>query len=224
MTDTQIEKIKEYHKIDSIFKRDMNKPNKPFIIGDWAKPEFEFLKDCKWEWTEKIDGTNIRVMFDGNEINFGGKSDNAQIPAKLVKVLQDKFLPQLDLFKEKFADGVCLYGEGFGASIQTGGNYIPDGVDFILFDVLIGKYWLDRENVNEIADRLGLRKVHIVGKGTITEAIEFVKSGFNSVIGTAKAEGLVIRPTTELFNRKGERVITKIKTRDFHNHARLEEK
>lgn len=207
--------MKEYHKINSIFKRDMSKPNKPFILGDWAEPEFDYLQNNQWEWTEKIDGTNIRIMFDGTEISFGGKSDNAQIPAKLVKVLQDKFLPQLPLFKDKFADGVCLYGEGFGASIQTGGNYIPEGVDFILFDVLVGKCWLNRENVNEIADSLGLRKVHIVGQGTINEAIELVKAGFKSVIGTAQAEGLVIRPTTELFNRKGERIITKVKTRDF---------
>ena len=208
--------MKEYHKINSIYKRDMSKPNKPFILGDWAEPEFAYLQNNEWEWTEKIDGTNIRVMFDGKEISFGGKSENAQIPAKLVKVLQDRFLPQLNLFKEKFPDGVCLYGEGFGASIQSGGNYIPDGVDFILFDVLIGNYWLSRENVNEIADTLSLKKVHIVGKGTIAEAIELVKKGFNSVIGTAKAEGLVIRPTTELFNRKGERIVTKIKTRDFN--------
>ncbi len=207
--------MKQYHKIQSIFKRDMSKPNKPFILGEWAEPEFEYLQDNEWEWTEKIDGTNIRVMFDGNEIVFGGKSDNAQIPAQLVKVLQDTFLPKLDLFKEKFPDGVCLYGEGFGAKIQSGDNYIPDGVDFILFDVLIGNYWLSREDVNGIADTLSLRKVHIVGKGTIAEAIELVKSGFRSVIGTADAEGLVIRPTTGLFNRRGERIITKIKCRDF---------
>lgn len=193
----------------------MTKPNKPFILEEWAKPEFNYLQNNEWVWTEKIDGTNIRIMFDGAEIEFGGKSENAQIPAQLVKVLQDRFLPQLDLFKEKFADGVCLYGEGFGAKIQNGGDYIPEGVDFILFDVLIGNYWLSRENVDEIADTLGLRKVHIVGAGAIHDAIEFVRKGFDSVIGTAKAEGLVIRPSTELFNRKGERIITKIKTRDF---------
>jgi hypothetical protein len=208
--------MKEYHKINSIFKRNMELPNKPFIEGDWAEPEFEYLQNNRWEWTEKIDGTNIRVMFDGNKVFFGGKSDNAQIPANLVKVLQDKFLPQIDLFKEKFPDGVCLYGEGFGASIQNGGKYIPGGVDFILFDVLIGTYWLNRESVNEIADTLGLRKVDVVGYGTISEAIELVRNGFNSAIGIAKAEGLVIRPTVGLFNRKGERVITKIKTKDFN--------
>lgn len=191
--------------------------NKPFIVGDWAEPEFDYLQNNQWEWTEKMDGTNIRIMFDGNEIVFGGKSDNAQIPAKLVKVLQDKFLPQLELFKTQFPDGVCLYGEGYGASIQSGGTYIPDGVDFILFDVLIGKFWLDRENVNGIADLLGIGKVTVVGRGTINQAIEFVRAGFKSVIGTATAEGLVIRPTTNLFNRKGERIITKIKHRDFED-------
>ena len=37
---------------------------------------------------------------------------------------------------------------------------------------------------------------------------------------TAKAEGLVLRPSVQLFNRKGERIITKVKTKDFIQKAR----
>lgn len=213
--------MNEYHKIDSIFKRNMELPNKPFIMGAWSKPEFEYLQNNKWEWTEKVDGTNIRVMFNGKEIIFGGKSEEAQIPASLVKYLQDKFLPQLDLFKETF-DGdesteVCFYGEGFGHKIQgkVGTDYLMDKVSFYLFDIKIGRWWLQRQAVWDLACKFCLVPPTIVGEGTINEAVELVKKGFKSSFGTADAEGLVLRPTTELHNRKGERIITKVKCRDF---------
>jgi len=213
-----------YHKIQSIFKRDMSSPNNSFIIGDYTIPEFEFLKDNNWVWTEKIDGTNIRIMWDGESVTFGGRTDNAQMPIFLLYKLQELFegTEKRKLFKDIFSkDGVCftnicLYGEGYGAKIQKGGgNYIADGVDFILFDIKIGDIWLKREDVEDIAAKLGIRTVNIVGEGTVNEAIEFVKKGFNSEFGDFLAEGLVIRPEIELLSRNGSRIITKIKHRDF---------
>ena len=53
---------------------------------------------------------------------------------------------------------------------------------------------------------------------TVDEAIEFVKKGFKSTIAENKdydAEGLVLKTPMGLLNRKGERIITKIKTCDF---------
>lgn len=203
--------MKEYHKIQSVYKRD--EKTKKFILGDWSLPELAYLKDLVWTWDEKIDGTNIRIHWDGTTRTFGGRTDNAAIPATLVKRLEVLFTP--DKMKEAFGEAhATLYGEGFGAKIQSGGNYLPDQ-DFILFDVLIGDFWLERHNVQEIADKLGLRLTTIRGEGTLAEAIEFVKAGFKSVIGTADAEGLVCRPKVQLFNRKGERIVVKVKTRDF---------
>jgi hypothetical protein len=74
---------------------------------------------------------------------------------------------------------------------------------------------LKREDVAGIAEKLGLLAPVIVGYGTIDEAIQVVKSGFKSAFGTADAEGLVLRPTVELLSRGGERIITKVKARDF---------
>jgi hypothetical protein len=33
-------------------------------MGDFACPEFELLQDYEWDWYEKVDGTNIRVIWD----------------------------------------------------------------------------------------------------------------------------------------------------------------
>ncbi len=212
----------EYHKIQTIFKRELA-GNRKIIEGDYSMPEFEYLKDNKWIFTEKVDGMNIRIMWDSKDVVFGGKTDNASIPVFLLYKLQELFEGnKRELFKSKFQkDGVlfgdvCLYGEGYGAKIQKGGgNYIPNGVDFVLFDVKIGDYWLERENVEDIAKHFGLKIVPIIGEGTLSEMVEKTRIGLKSQWGDFIAEGIVAKPKTELKNRWGERIITKIKHKDF---------
>lgn len=207
--------MKPYHKIQTVFKRDPENRYKTLLKNQYSLPEFEYLADNQWIWTEKVDGTNIRIMFDGERITFGGKTDRAQIPAFLVTRLNEVFLPQLDLFKDKFSEGACLYGEGYGAKIQKGGgNYRPDQ-DFVLFDVRIGDWWLQRMDVVSLASDFGLDFAPVVGEGTLNEMVAMVKSGFMSVWGNFQAEGIVARPTTELKTRSGKRIITKIKGKDF---------
>jgi ATP-dependent RNA circularization protein (DNA/RNA ligase family) len=216
--------MNEYHKIDTVYKRDMANGGK-IIIGAYSEPEFEYLKDNKWVFTEKVDGTNIRVMWNGESVVFGGKTDNAQLPVFLLYKLQELFegTAKKEIFKNTFKKDlpdqvleVCLYGEGYGYKIQKGGgNYIADGVDFVLFDVKIGDWWLQREDVEGIAKAFGIKIVPIVGEGTLQEGVDMVQKGFNSQWGNFIAEGLVLRPATELKTRSGHRVITKIKYRDF---------
>lgn len=204
----------EYHKIVTVWERDPNTKFKTLIENKWAEPEFEYLKDNEWVWTEKVDGTNIRVMWDGQKVTFGGKTDAAQIYAPLIERLQSKFYAGA---LAKIFDGpACLYGEGFGAKIQKGGgNYLADSVDFCLFDVLINRTWLERHNVEDIAKRLETFVVPIVGNGTLAEAIGLTREGFDSVWGPFRSEGLVVRPSVEMRNRRGHRIIAKIKHRDF---------
>ena len=214
--------MEQYHKIQTIFKRDMS--NKGKITDEFSMPEFEYLKDNQWVFTEKVDGTNIRVMWNGKDVVFGGKTDNAQMPTFLLYKLQELFEgSKKQLFKEKFVDKegnlfdeVCLYGEGYGAKIQKGGgNYISDGVDFVLFDVKISDWWLERDNVEDIANHFGIKVVPVIGKGTLLGAVEKTKEGFNSQWGDFIAEGIVLRPKVELKNRAGSRIIAKIKHKDF---------
>ena len=214
--------MKEYHKIQTVFKRDMATKFKTLLEGDYSLPEFEFLKDNKWVFTEKVDGTNIRVMWDGENVTFGGKTDDAQIPQFLVNRLNEMFMPthaKLRL-KEVFAEAkqVCLYGEGYGAKIQKGGgNYIPNGQDFCLFDVLVDGWWLQRVDVEDVAAKLafGFEVAPIIGTGTLSDMVDMARKGFKSRWGDFTAEGVVARPQTELRTRRGDRIITKIKHKDF---------
>ncbi|SKC72317.1 RNA ligase family protein [Ohtaekwangia koreensis] len=82
--------------------------------------------------------------------------------------------------KQIFTDAteVCMYGEGYGNKIQKEDNrYIAHRTDFILFDVKVGNFWLSRENVEDIANKLKIDIVPIIGTGTLLEAVEFVKKG-----------------------------------------------
>lgn len=218
--------MKEYHKINTVYKRDPATKMKTLLIGEYSEPAFHYLTNNEWIFTEKVDGTNIRVIWDGKNIIFGGKTDNAQIPNQLVNKLNEMFLPKLDLFKDIFKlktsldDKVCLYGEGYGAKIQKGGGNYRQDQSFVLFDVKIGEWWLERHNVEDIASELSIDIVPIIGKGTLSDMVSMAEKGFNSQWGDFTAEGIVARPAIELRLRSGCRIITKIKHKDFKNIAR----
>ena len=217
--------MNQYQKINGLYKRYKEGDKKgKFIIGEYSQPEFEFLKDIIWTYTEKIDGTNIRCCIYTDPlveaIDFQGKTDKAQLPKHLLEKLFQLF-PKEEVFSvfepsEEMPD-VCIYGEGFGYKIQSGGKYMqnPKEVDFILFDIKIGHMWLQRKDLEDIAEKLNIKIVPLVGEGTIDEAIEIVKNGYKSNFGDFVAEGLVIKPKIELRDRRGHRLITKIKYVDF---------
>lgn len=207
----------EYNKIETLWKRDLE-GTKKLMPGVYNNPTVEYLKDNIWQFTEKIDGTNVRVYWDGHKISFGGRTEDAQIPSHLVNVLNDMFLTDEveQIFEQKFGEmPVMLFGEGYGPKIQKGGGKYRSDVSFILFDVLISGNYQPRSSVEDIAKAFGLDIVPIIMEGTIEEAVEFVKTKPMSTIGTAPMEGLVGRPKMELRDRSGKRVIVKIKVKDI---------
>ena len=207
----------EYTKIPNIFKREEFGKNR-LIEGEYATPELEYLANVPWVWTEKVDGTNIRVIWDGHAVSFGGRTENAQIPSHLVNKLNDLFggTNKEEIFEQKFGETkVILFGEGFGEKIQKGGG-LYGLVDFILFDVFCGGMWLKRDSVEDIANTFGIRTVPIVGTGTLPEAVEYIRQHPKSFLRDAEMEGVVCRPVCELSDRRGNRLIVKVKCRDFN--------
>ena len=203
--------MNEYHKIQSIYKRD-ERGN--MLFGEYSLPEFDYLKDNYWVFTEKVDGTNIRLLWRNGELEIRGKTDRAQIYAPLISAITH--LIDKAKMAELFPFDACLYGEGYGAKIQKGGErYLPDGVSFVLFDVNVNGIWLERENVADIAQRLSIQIAPIIGGGPLGDMVECVREGFKSRWGDFVAEGIVARPRVELVGRRGNRIITKIKHKDF---------
>jgi len=233
-----------YPHIDTCFKREMDKtspyyncirPDEPLVnpVLQWAR-----IMGIRFEATEKVDGTNMSIYIipvmgpvDPNggspkyeyKMEVHGKTEKAQLNDKLLENIYRKW-PLEKLIEVFSKDGVAptetiiLYGEGYGAGIQKGGNYIKNDVDFRLFDVQIGRFWLERTALEDIASKLSMDIVPIIGQFTIDEAIEYVRVGFKSTIAENKdydAEGLVLKMPFGLLMRNGSRIMTKIKTCDF---------
>lgn len=256
-----------YQKINTIFMRDAKNVIMPY--DGFTEPEFEYLRGLKWRGEEKIDGSCMRIevtkaevwdnpmepsKLEGVEftVRFAGKTDNAQIPPKLQKFMEEnypdekvfaalglkKFIPVEEWAEHKWvtSDGITpsydaipeiytIYGEGYGAGIQkAGGNYISNGVGFIVFDVKVNDIYLLTSARDEIATKLGAPIVPFMGYFTIDEAIDFVRKGFKSTIAENKefiAEGLVLRTDLGLRNRMGKRLIVKVKYEDFKKYRNV---
>lgn len=210
----------KYHKIETVFERDMDGTQK-LIEGKFRNPAVELLKDTTWIAKEKIDGTNIRIYWDGHKVSYAGRTDKAEIHKDLAKYIEEKFCtPEAEqMFEQLFPDKeVYLFAEGYGAGIQGAGvDYRPDKA-LILFDVCVNGYYLDIYAIDEIATAFGIERVKVLCEGTIQELIDFVKSKPKSLSAENKdfvIEGVVAVPRVELRNQLNERIIVKIKVKDF---------
>lgn len=185
-------KIIEYPKIETLFNRDP----KTFkvIEGEFRFKEFEMIKS--WEVTEKVDGTNIRVIYNSawkdkervdfarRYLEFMGRTARAQIPAHLEEYLKETFTVEDfdNIFDElDIHEGVILFGEGYGEKIQKGGRY-RKGVSFRLFDVWVsdsdhpmGGWWLEQGNIKDVANRLGINYVPSLGIMSTEAIVKLVK-------------------------------------------------
>lgn len=180
------------------------------IEGVYSREEFRSIS--KWQATEKIDGMNIRIFFDGKSIKVRGRNDNAQIHVMLqewirknipIDVMQKVcgFGGEQDVEKKynKFVHPspnheVILFGEGYGRKIQQGDDYYKEGQKFILFDVVINGRWLIREEVETFAAavRSTFRELHnreselktvpILPFTTEAQIIDYVKAQPPSII------------------------------------------
>lgn len=239
--------MSKYPKINTLWKRDMEKgENKGKIIeGEYSCPEFQNIK--LWRVSEKIHGRNTRIEFHAeisngkvkiSNIEFKGRTDDSDIPATLVKYLMDTFTQErilamfrirIDKDTEKPVDeefDVTLFGEGYGAKIQKGGGRYRDDPSIALFDVKIGQWWLEREDVEDIANKLKIDVVPDLGIKTEEEIVFLVKNtgyhlkGFKSQISkdkTLDAEGIVARSYPLMLFRDGIPIMFKLKQGDFKN-------
>ena len=210
---------KEYQKIGNIFKFDAKYKT---IVG--LNEPYSILSNLIWQGTEKIDGTNTRIYWDGHRISWGGHTAHSQVQPNVAKYLEETFgTPEMEyLFEQIFNDmEVYIFGEAYGAGIQKGGGtYVEDGksVGFIVFDVNIDGYDLRRKDVDDVAAKLGLMSVPVCFEGTLEEAKAFVASHPMSTLngGLHEMEGLVLQPRdVQLYDYKHHLIKCKCKYRDM---------
>ena len=216
----------KYHKIETLFNRDEN-----FKVTDKIRlPEFENIKN--WLITEKIDGTNIRIIYTPDDkLLIRGRTDKASIPTFLLEELQNIFTLEKvkAILDNPIEKGLCLYGEGYGAKIQKGGGNYNQYNSFRLFDVWIDGCWLEWDSVVEIAEQLGIKTVPTAGLTTIKDAISLVKPRnkelsdcrlYSGVALTENnkvilSEGIVARAYPTMLFRRGNPIKWKLKIKDY---------
>ena len=210
----------EYPKIETLY--DRNEKTHKVIPSQLRLPEFGNIKS--WRVTEKIDGTNVRISFTPpGKIIFSGRTDNAQMPVKLLDHLLQVFtVDKLSAVFQEAETEVRLFGEGYGEKIQNGGNYRA-GISFRLFDVLIGGWWLEPDSLVVIAGGLGIETVPYVAQiGSLPETrddlLGIIQSSHVATLEKGQeyqAEGIVARTYPLLLTRSGKRLMWKLKFRDF---------
>lgn len=224
-----------YPKINTLFKREgwnlEKRPKKAKIIeGEYACPEFAAID--AWTVTEKIDGTNIRIIFDRQKnpgkVILGGRTDDAQIPATMINQLLDLF--SFEKMNEVFKDNqkVTIFGEGVGCKIQND-KHVNQEPQFFLFDVCCDGWWLQRDNVSDVGKQFGLKHyesicteiLNINNKKAWTKAeiVDFVK-GINiknqNYLQFREMEGVVARSEPMMMFRDGSGpIMFKLKCKDF---------
>jgi hypothetical protein len=216
----------KYPKIETLWKRD---DKFKIIIGDFRNEAFKQVN--RWHVTEKIDGMNIRVIYDPKAledevVRYAGRTDRAQLPGKLVDHLREKFThKKLDKAFPNIDCPVVLFGEGYGPKIQKGGNYRPEGQVFRMFDVaVLGServWWLKWDDVSGIAESFDVETAPVYGKALTTcQAADLVheiscvaceEDGNPAYV----QEGVIARTDPYLHTRDGGKVMWKLKVKDF---------
>lgn len=210
--------MSEYHKINGVYKR-YGFDERPIpdgfqkgdmIDGEWSLPEFWYLQNNEWIWTEKLDGTNIRIEITDTGIEIRGKTDRAVIPKDLHAWLQDLVYTRLG--STITGKDTTLYLEGVGEKIQGGGAFGKQHAKLI--DVNVGGTWMNKRVVLDIAQALRIDHAPVVLYGSIHQAISFVQQRPKSEFGDFVMEGLVGQPYVPIFGTNHQRICAKVKVKD----------
>ena len=206
----------EYQKIETLFK--FNNETKKFV-KEFYNPIVEYLKNNEWLVSEKIDGTNIRVHWDGYRVEWSGRTDKSQLPKELSDLLQEIFGESEIIFEQTFGEkDVLLFMEGYGGKIQ-GGLY--GGKERLIgFDIMVNNIYLDKNTIKDIFDKFNVETIKFWKVKNLDEAINYTinytESSEHCETRQNEIEGLVCVPLMRIYDHQGKRIIIKIKKKDLN--------
>lgn len=208
--------MREYHKIETLFKFD-NSTKK--YTNEFYNQNVELLKNHLWVFTEKIDGVNFRICWDGHKLTYAGRTDKVVFSNKQIEFIENQLVTEEKeiMFEQLFQDKeVIVFGELYGNKILNGGLYTDGkGLAFKVFDILICDIYLTYESTKQLCEQLNYDIVPVVLEGTIADGINYVKNNTTSTFSKATLEGLVGKPVGDFRDRLGKRIVVKIKKRDL---------
>lgn len=241
--------MSSYPKTENLYTR--NPDTHKLNMGDFRVPEYAQIG--KWLVTEKIDGTNIRLELENGVASVRGRTNAATLPKNFIpEALENGKLSTplegiLDVLipdREDDLWDVTVYGEGYGAGIQSGVKYSATK-QLRIFDVVtyrvaerwvanpedersyqvLGRgapFWRPWSDVEKVADRLGLKTAPVISRNaTLRDVESFVISEQLSGVAHQEtgeiliAEGVIARTDPYLFTWDRHRVMFKLKAHDI---------
>ena len=158
--------VHKYPSIPNVFEK-MKIPNTGtrYRHGAWTSPELASLHNTTWHGTEKIDGTNIRIGWDGTTATFHGREhkqgnlppDHTGIPQLLKTTFSTAALAAAYPGKP-----LTFYVEAFGPGIARLGRLYGTQPQLRLLDVYINDIWLEPHNLRNVAETLNqIGRAHV---------------------------------------------------------------
>lgn len=185
--------------------------------------------------TEKLHGTNVRVMWTTGGLVLGGRNEIIYKDGQSTNhdgygfgAFMEKH-PALEFFSDSGEyDDYVFFGEYHGANIQKGVKYC-DQKDFRVFDVVKpdGTY-CDWEDVVEICRKVGFKTVPVLLEGRVTlddlnalmnkNSQTAIENGFN--LENNIAEGVVVKPLKAKLDKHGNPLRAKFKSEKWAENAK----
>ena len=224
----EVEEPIRYHKIPSLWKRDENGEFTEKYTSQLVRTVFK--SDIIMVVLEKIDGTNVRVYWDGYDFSFWGRKGKSEMPESLIKKLESIFDNETmeALFEQIFGKNeVIIFGEGIGKKI-SGGRYYNGDYDLIVFDVMVNGRYVNYLAFVDIVATIGLKDAPILETiDDVDSLIKLIKDYDGEIPSKLNenypAEGYVVKPLNlNLYDNRGERCIVKIKQKDYRQEGGID--
>lgn len=185
----------------------------------YLNPLVELLKDVKWLGSEKYDGTNIRVYYDGYRISFHGRNDNTNMPSEILDLLKKTFDNTEIIFEQNFGNKeVILFMECYGGKVLGSKRshwYNDSDESLIGFDVMINGKYLDKRKIKPIFDLFNIKTVEFKIYNNLQEILDLVKE--ETFYQERYFEGIVATPIIPVYDENGNRIIVKVKCKMYRN-------
>jgi len=202
---------------------------------------------------EKIHGSNVCIITDGQVIQFAKRTEIIEDEASFFRVnqLREKYSGKIfSLFrslKQEFdINSLAIFGEYFGGyyphlnikkdpfakTVQKGVCYLPNN-EFYAFDILLNNHiYLDVDTCNRLFHEFGFIYAESLFRGNLQDSLNY-QNDFQStiphkfklpIIEDNACEGVIIRPVKPIFLSNGSRVLLKNKNEKWSEISKRTDK
>jgi hypothetical protein len=215
----------------------MTFPKYPHILDLTKRPDIFAVKEVVC--TEKLHGSNFRLFFPLGikaikEIRYGSHEteygvDETFTLNKAVLWFQNRIellTKMVEVINSYGFSNVTIFGEAYGPGIKAKGIQYSNGQEMLFraFGIMVEENFLTYDLFVEVADKMGLPRVHEVWRGSPTQenldallekpSTEGLLNGIDNI-----AEGIVIQTNPLFRDVFGEWVIAKHKSKKFAEKA-----